>query len=176
MLESLPPVLRHALVAAAGLSFGAVIFVLGPVEAVAWNERLGWPRLESTLARATGTALVLGGFVVTLACSGLFLRRGGGTPVPIDPPVRLVATGLYRHSRNPIYVAYVVVLAGVFLFLGHAALLLYAALVTAGIHAAIVWWEEPVLRDRFGDEYERYVRSVPRWLSVGGSEPNAPKA
>ncbi len=84
--------------------------------------------------------------------------------MPIDPPIQLVASGVYRFSRNPIYVAYVAVLFGLFLFFGSLTLLAYAVLCAAVIQLLIVAWEEPVLRRRFGEEYERYTRQVRRWI------------
>ena len=111
-----------------------------------------------------GALLVLGGAGVALYCSSLFRRIGLGTPVPIEPPQQLVVSGLYRYSRNPIYVADVAILLGIFLVGGWATQLLYALVVTGLIHALIVLHEEPVLQRRFGEPYARYVQRVPRWL------------
>jgi len=104
------------------------------------------------------------GVAVFLHCSGLFARVGRGTPVPAEPPKRLVTNGLFRYSRNPIYVAYAAVLLGEFLWFGHVALLAYLGLYILAAQAIIVWWEEPVLRRRFGDDYLRYTGEVRRWL------------
>jgi protein-S-isoprenylcysteine O-methyltransferase Ste14 len=75
-----------------------------------------------------------------------------------------VITGLYRHSRNPMYVAHAAYLLGLFLYRGELCLLLYAALYVVAIHTSIVLGEEPELRERFGEEYDRYTQTVPRWL------------
>ena len=147
-----------------GPIFILLIFVVFPGEMIDFNEELGWPRWRSVPGQVLGVALILAGAGVAIYCSGLFARVGRGTPVPFDPPVKLVASGLYRYSRNPIYVADVAIWLGIFLFLGHLALLLYAVLCTVAVQAVIVWWEEPDLRTRFGEDYARYVRSVPRWL------------
>ena len=100
----------------------------------------------------------------------LKLRTESDEVVHVEPPQRLVITGLYRYSRNPIYVAHVGVLLGLFLHRGEAALLLYTCIYAGIIHAGVVWHEEPELELRFGSEYERYRRSVPRWLGMGSSE------
>ena len=89
---------------------------------------------------------------------------GPGHAVPSEPPTSLVVSGLYRFSRNPIYVADLVILVGLFFVEGHLALLAYVGIFFVALRAAIVWWEEPVLRGRFGAEYEEYLRRVPRWL------------
>ncbi len=163
-LDALPMALRRVLVFAWGTAFVAVLFVWLPEEAMELNEEVGWPRFRSGAGRVAGGLFVVGGAGVVLYCSGVFLRLGKGTPVPFDPPLQLVATGVYRFSRNPIYVAYVAILFGLFLFFGHLSLLAYALLCTALIQTLIVVWEEPVLRRRFGEDYERYTRQVRRWI------------
>ena len=60
----------------------------------------------------------------------------------------------------------VAVWLGIFLFFGHAALLLYAVAGALVLEGVIVLWEEPDLRRRFGGEYEAYVAAVPRWLPL----------
>lgn len=147
-----------------GTTFVAVVFFLLPAWMVELNRAWAWPRWGSPLGRVLGAVLIAGGLGVALHCSRLFSRVGEGTPIPIEPPKHLVLSGLYRYSRNPIYVADVAILLGVFLYLGHAALLLYAVAVALVLQAVIVWWEEPVLCRRFGEAYVRYTRAVPRWL------------
>lgn len=164
LLDALPMVLRRVLVYSWGAVFIALVFVAGPQAMMELNEELGWPRWQSGAGRAVGGLLVALGAGLALYCSGVFLILGRGTPVPIDPPVQLVASGVYRFSRNPIYVAYVAVLLGLFLIFGSLALLAYAVLCAAVIQVLIVAWEEPVLRRRFGEEYERYTRQVRRWI------------
>ncbi|MGH7894546.1 MAG: methyltransferase family protein [Candidatus Binatia bacterium] len=143
------------------------VFVLGPIGFIALNGAMGWPRWESDVARVLGGIVIIAGIAVALYCSSLFARIGQGTPVPIEPPTRLVVAGLYRYSRNPMYVADVVILLGLFLHRGDLTLLLYVGLFVATTHAWVVLREEPVLRKRFGDDYARYERAVPRWISLG---------
>jgi protein-S-isoprenylcysteine O-methyltransferase Ste14 len=147
-----------------GTLFLVATFVLAPAEAVALNEALDWPRWQIPGCRGVGAGLMVAGIAVVLYCSGLFSRIGRGSPVPIEPPAHLVIAGLYRFSRNPMYVAYVVFLVGLFLYRGEASLLLYAGIYAGGVHAWVVRLEEPGLRRRFGDEYVRYTEQVPRWI------------
>jgi protein-S-isoprenylcysteine O-methyltransferase Ste14 len=147
-----------------GSLFVATVFFLLPRAFVGLNDRLGWPRWETGAGDVIGGVLILAGIGVMLHCSQVFRSLGQGTPVPIEPPTKLVQTGLYRQSRNPIYVADVAVWLGIFLVEGHLALLVYTGLMLALLQAAVVWWEEPVLAERFGAEYADYRRRVPRWL------------
>ena len=140
------------LTALQGTAFIATFFFVLPAASIALNDRAGWPRWESGFGSALGTGLIIAGIGVVLYCSQAFRRIGQGTPVPSEPPTRLVVSGLYRFSRNPIYVADVVILTGVFLVQGHLALLVYAGVLFVLIEAWIVWYEEPVLVKRFGAE------------------------
>jgi protein-S-isoprenylcysteine O-methyltransferase Ste14 len=152
--------------AALGTAFLGTFFVLGPIGAIELNEACEWPRWQIPAGRVLGSVLILAGIGVFAYCSGVFTRFGKGTPVPVEPPRHLVIEGLYRFSRNPMYVAQVTFLLGLFVFRGELALVLYAALWAGAIHASVVWREEPELRQRFGEEYVRYTKEVPRWIPI----------
>lgn len=147
------------------LLFGGA-FVLLPALAIRLNDALSLPRWRVLPLQALGVPSMLGAVLLYAYGARVFSRQGGGTTSPIRPPERLVATGLFRYSRNPIYVGYVAFLLGLFLLFGHLALLVYTALVAAFIHMLLVFWEEPDLRRRFGPDYEKYTQEVPRWLGL----------
>src|SRR5262245_46643012 len=140
------------------------IFVLAPLGLIHLNRWAGLPRWQTPIGAAAGGLLMFLGIGLAAYCSRLFARVGGGTPVPIEPPRWLVACGLYRFSRNPIYVADVLILFGLFLHRGEVALLFYAIAFAIALHLWIVRVEEPGLRRRFGDDFERFARNVPRWI------------
>ena len=113
--------------------------------------------------RAAG-AIVLVACTVTLVQAFVrFVREGAGTPAPIAPTERLVVGGLYRHVRNPMYVAVVGAMVGQAWLLGQPVLRLYAVLAGAVMVAFVHWHEEPVLSRRFGGGYDTYRRAVPAW-------------
>jgi protein-S-isoprenylcysteine O-methyltransferase Ste14 len=107
--------------------------------------------------------LCLGGAML-LWCVRDFYVAGKGTLAPWDPPRRLVIVGLYRFVRNPMYVGILVLLIGWALWAGSWMLACYAALVGVAFHLRVVLYEEPRLRSQFPDEWNAYVRAVPRWL------------
>jgi protein-S-isoprenylcysteine O-methyltransferase Ste14 len=111
-----------------------------------------------------GLLLIVAGALIYLWCAWEFTTRGKGTPAPIDPPRKVVTTGLYRYTRNPMYVGVSSVLFGEALFLQSGGLLIYAALVTVGFHLRVIYYEEPVLHKSFGASFDEYCRVVPRWL------------
>ena len=72
--------------------------------------------------------------------------------------------GLYRHVRNPMYVAVVGAILGQALLLARPVLVVYGLAAGAGMAAFVRWHEEPVLAARYGDEYAAYRRNVRGWL------------
>jgi protein-S-isoprenylcysteine O-methyltransferase Ste14 len=116
--------------------------------------------------------MILGaGVAIYLWCAWDFATAGRGTPSPTDPPRALVERGLYRFSRNPMYVG--VMLAA----LGQAAWALspwtfvYAVALAILFHLRVVMYEEPVLRRSFGAAYDAYTARVPRWLGRRAPRP-----
>jgi protein-S-isoprenylcysteine O-methyltransferase Ste14 len=81
----------------------------------------------------------------------------------VAPTAHLVVGGLYRHVRNPMYLALGAIVTGQALILGRPALLLYAAAVLAVTSTFVRVYEEPVLQEQFGAEYDAYRRAVPGW-------------
>jgi protein-S-isoprenylcysteine O-methyltransferase Ste14 len=121
------------------------------------------PFLPRVLSRVLGWP-VLGGGVLLLWWFGRALRNAG-TTVRIDRPVsRLVTGGPFRLSRNPGYLSFAMIYAGVAALRNSlwAILLLPAAL--AMVQRTIIAKEERYLERRFGEEYLRYKGRVRRWV------------
>jgi protein-S-isoprenylcysteine O-methyltransferase Ste14 len=93
-------------------------------------------------------------------------RRAGTTVDPRVPgqSAQLVASGVYRYSRNPMYVGFLLVLCGWAVLLGNAlSLLLVPAFVVYMNHFQIAP-EERAMREKFGAAYTQYADTVRRWL------------
>jgi protein-S-isoprenylcysteine O-methyltransferase Ste14 len=114
--------------------------------------------------RAIGWAPCCVGAVLLLWCIRDFYVAGRGSLAPWAPPARLVAVGLYRVSRNPMYVAVLLILSGWALGFASRSLWIYAGIVAVAFHVRVVRFEEPWLAARYGDEYAAYKTKVPRWL------------
>jgi protein-S-isoprenylcysteine O-methyltransferase Ste14 len=108
------------------------------------------------------------GAAVYAWCVWDFATFGRGTPAPIDAPKRLVVRGLYRVTRNPMYVGVLTVILGWALFFRAPGLVLYAFVVWCTFESFVLVYEEPHLRRVFGSEYEAYCRRVGRWLPRPG--------
>jgi protein-S-isoprenylcysteine O-methyltransferase Ste14 len=111
-----------------------------------------------------GLVLVALGLALVAWTVALFARIGRGTLAPWDPTSRLVVAGPYRHVRNPMISGVLAVLLGEAAVFASVPLLLWFAAVflVNAVYFPLV--EEPGLRRRFGDEYEAYRVSVPRWI------------
>lgn len=114
-------------------------------------------------ARVLGGLLLVAGGAAIVHAFARFVVEGLGTPSPAAPPERLVVGGLYRHVRNPMYVATLAVLIGQALLFGSLVLLGYVAVVFLVTWAFVRFYEEPTLRRRFGAEYEAYRSAVSGW-------------
>ncbi|MEA2363903.1 MAG: hypothetical protein QOD71_3048 [Thermoleophilaceae bacterium] len=124
----------------------------------------GWDSTDPPLAlRVAGGLLIAAGVAVLLHAFARFVVEGIGTPAPVAPPERLVVGGLYRYVRNPMYVAVAATIIGQAALLGRPALLLYALAFMVVVAAFVYGYEQPVLSERFGSEYEEYRRNVPAW-------------
>jgi len=115
-----------------------------------------------------GLAVLGAGASVYAWCIWDFAAFGRGTPLPLDPPGRLVVRGLYRHTRNPMYVGVLTAILGWAILFRSAVLLVYAVAVGTCFQLFIVFYEEPHLRRAFGREYEDYTARVSRWLPAPG--------
>ena len=111
-----------------------------------------------------GIAVLLAGLIILFACIYRFARFGKGTLSPADPTKNLVISGLYRYSRNPMYVGVIMILLGECLLSGSTRLAGYTVLIFLLFHLFILYFEEPRLERDFGKDYDRYKRSVRRWI------------
>jgi protein-S-isoprenylcysteine O-methyltransferase Ste14 len=148
----------------------AIFFIVAPGTVSAllpwWISRWRFqaPLLGFGFLRAVGVLLIIAGGLILLDSFARFAFQGLGTPAPVFPMRHLVVTGLYRHVRNPIYIANVLAIAGQGLLFGDVRLFVYGALVWLFFHLVVPGYEEPTLRATFGLEYEDFSAHVPRWL------------
>jgi protein-S-isoprenylcysteine O-methyltransferase Ste14 len=93
-----------------------------------------------------------------------FYVAGRGTLAPWAPPQHLVVSGPYRFSRNPMYIAVGLILAGWAVLYQSPALWIYALLVGLAFHLRVLFGEEPRLARTFGAAWESYRAVTKRWL------------
>jgi protein-S-isoprenylcysteine O-methyltransferase Ste14 len=144
---------------------GLVLFVL-PAMAIE-GSGTGW---IDPFTRPRWQIVVVAQMLAIPALFGLtavqeFATRGGGTPVPFDPPKRLVTTGVYAYVRNPMQLSAVLVLVIAGPFVGN----LWVSAVGIMAHAYSVglagWDEDDDLGQRFGPPWTLYRAGVRRWMA-----------
>ena len=141
------------------------IFVPGTVAVLIPLWLVGDVRWQAN-APATwmGAVVAVTGAAIYLRCAWEFAVNGLGTPAPIAPTKFLVTTALHRYVRNPMYIGVALVIVGESVIFRSLHLVLYAAAMLTIAHTFVVLYEEPALRRQFGDSYDEYVRTVPRWV------------
>lgn len=138
-------------------------FLLGALIARLWYPA---PIVPDRISRLFGTVgLVVAIVGVIIASWGILTFAKAHTAiVPIHPAERLVQSGPYRYTRNPMYTGLTL------LYLGLAAIfnalwpLLFLPIVLMALKRFVVDREEAYLSRKFGAEYEAYRRRVRRWV------------
>jgi protein-S-isoprenylcysteine O-methyltransferase Ste14 len=135
--------------------------------ALMWAADRAWPSWRLVIPGRAIVALAL--FLVAAAIGIAGVRafhcaRTTSNPLHPERASSLVSKGIYRHTRNPMYVALALALLAWAVWLGHA-------LAPAGVVAFVAWMnrfqiapEERALQALFGEEFARYCAEVRRWL------------
>jgi protein-S-isoprenylcysteine O-methyltransferase Ste14 len=143
---------RPPLVYLISLISGAVIQLARPL-----------PFLRATLAMPLGAPLVV--VAVALFAYSVSTFRAAGTPVSArKPTTKIVRTGPYRFSRNPIYLAFSLLQLGIAIWANSVWLLATLGGAVMLIHHVVIPREEQYLEWKFGAQYLDYKVSVRRWL------------
>jgi len=111
-----------------------------------------------------GALMIAIGTAILLWCVKEFYVLGKGTLAPWSPPRNLVMTGLYRWSRNPMYVGVSLIVFGWAIWFMSRGLLIYAVALAIAFHLRVVLGEEPWLARTHGEAWVKYRQSVPRWF------------
>jgi protein-S-isoprenylcysteine O-methyltransferase Ste14 len=118
---------------------------------------------RAALIHFAGLAVVLIGLGVALAAEWRFLHAGTAT-LPTRATTAVVTSGIYRLTRNPMYLGLCATLAGVGLFSNSGWFLLAAPLAVAAVTKLAIEREELYLERKFGPEYLDYKKRTRRWL------------
>lgn len=110
-----------------------------------------------------GFALIVLGLLTVIGPVISFFRAAT-TIKPFHDSSALVATGMYRYTRNPMYVGMVIVLLGIAMRFGDLSPFVMPILFVPVLTARVIKHEERMLEERFGDEYRNFKKSVGRWL------------
>lgn len=148
----------------AGLRFPPPLIAV-VVIALAWQLEgfFAWPILPAAGYWPIGAACV--GASLALALAAVWqLRRAGTAVEPWHPTSAVVQHGVYRFSRNPIYLAFCLATLGVGLWLDSGWIAAATLPVAALLYWLVIRREEAYLARKFGAAYQDYCRQVRRWL------------
>jgi protein-S-isoprenylcysteine O-methyltransferase Ste14 len=132
-----------------------------------WFAAIQLPSLAITLPWRHGLAVVISGVGILFILAGIYAFRKAKTTVnPTKPAAAstVVTSGVYRFSRNPMYVGFLLALIGWATVLSHTLPFLFLPVYVAYINRFQISPEEGALSAKFGDEYEAYKQAVRRWL------------
>ena len=125
------------------------------------------------LALPVALPLFVVGAAIYAWCVWDFATFGRGTPAPIDPPVKLVVRGLYRWTRNPIYVGVLTFILGWAVLFQNWSVVWYWLVVAVFFNLLVLLHEEPALTELFGADYAAYRARVGRWFLPPRKPPTA---
>jgi protein-S-isoprenylcysteine O-methyltransferase Ste14 len=114
--------------------------------------------------RWTGLVLIVAGLVVVLDAFARFALEGLGTPAPVAPTRTLVVSGFYRYARNPMYVAVAALIFGQAVLFASSGVAVHGVVIVGAFDSFVRLYEEPTLRETYGESYEVYRTAVPRWI------------
>lgn len=110
-----------------------------------------------------GAVLAIAGLALVGTAIGLF-RKAGENPRPWTPSKGIVETGLYRYTRNPMYLGMAIAQAGLAMLIGSWVALALVPVAMIIIQTQVIAREEDYLGRTFGENYLSYKRRVRRWL------------
>lgn len=121
------------------------------------------PRFSGWVGQVAGVLLIVLGLVLLVIAAGLFSRAKTDL-IPFRNVSALVTTGIYRYTRNPMYLGMVAILLGSAVASGASTALLIPPLFAVIIEMRFIRPEEAMLRDLFPAQYPAYCERVRRWL------------
>lgn len=140
-----------------------VWLLLGLISVFALNEMYPMIRFTSLFFQVLGGVVIVLGLLLLVTANGLFVRAGTDV-IPFREVSSLVTTGIYRYTRNPMYLGMAAVLLGCALTVGVVPALLVPVAFAVIVEFRFIRPEEALLRELFPEEYPAYCQRVRRWL------------
>jgi protein-S-isoprenylcysteine O-methyltransferase Ste14 len=132
------------------------------------------PDMKLGVFHWAGLLIMITGIIIYLLTALSFLLKGKGTPAIWftkaisfligEEPIKMVSSGLYKYSRNPMYLGVITTITGEGLYFQYSNVLWYALAFFVIINFVVIFIEEPHLEEKFGDQYRTYKKKTRRWL------------
>lgn len=149
-----------------GVSLFFLIYIVGPYFFIFLNKYFQLPIVKFPFGELLGITMIILGLLFDIYLFFIFKKIGKGSPVVTVGAKKLIVKGPYRFTRNPMYLAHLWIWIGLFFIFGNVSLILYALIGFLGLHVFVTKWEEPKLKEKFGHDYEVYLKNVRRWLII----------
>ena len=150
-----------------GISFPPPFIFLGVLALGLMIDRVSWWPMRLPLGNwledRLGWIAVIAGAVIILTALGLF-KRAGTDSKPWKASSALVTSGVYRWTRNPMYLGMALIYAGIAICADSVITLLLLVPVVVVIQRDVILREEAYMESRFGAEYLAYCARVRRWF------------
>jgi protein-S-isoprenylcysteine O-methyltransferase Ste14 len=140
-----------------------VWLLLGLIAIFVLKEFYPLGRFTSLAAQIAGAVVIVVGLLLLVAANGLFVRAGTDV-IPFRNVSSLVTSGVYRYTRNPMYLGMAAVLLGCAITVGAVSALPVPLIFAIIVEARFIRPEEQMLRGLFPQEYPAYCQRVRRWL------------
>ena len=149
----------------AGLAFYIALVGLFIALSIWLDKLLEFPRIINPSLNVAVSLPIMTIGLFLIAWSILHFIKVKGTPVPFNPPPKLVTTGPYSYSRNPMTTGLFIFLAGLgFLLSSISLVLIFTPLFILLNALELKTVEEPELERRLGEEYVEYKKRVPMFI------------
>ena len=122
----------------------------------------------------SGLIFFIGGIIIYIITAASFIMRGKGTPAIWftkgigwligKEPTKMISSGLYKYSRNPMYAGVMTTVLGEGILFGFSILLWYCLALIIIFNIVVILIEEPHLSKKFGEEYRQYKKRTRRWF------------
>jgi protein-S-isoprenylcysteine O-methyltransferase Ste14 len=115
------------------------------------------------VVKIAGALLIVGGLGIILDVH-LKMKRARTNIEPWKPTTKIISDGIYAYSRNPVYVAMLLIYLGAVFVFNSFWFLPFLILVLLVMHYGVIIREESYLEGKFGEEYRQYKKRIRRWI------------
>ena len=120
--------------------------------------------IKNIFSFIAGFVVIIIGLIILVICNRSFILVGQGTLAPWSPTKIFVIQGLYRYTRNPMITGVLMILLGESLAILSLNILIWAVIFFIVNTFHMIFYEEPDLERKFGDQYRSYRKEVHRWI------------
>jgi protein-S-isoprenylcysteine O-methyltransferase Ste14 len=132
--------------------------------ATAISYLIGWPHVPGLPLVPLAVVLVILGIALAVTAAMLFRREGTEIEPTSAANRKLVTSGPFRFTRNPMYLGLVIVTLGIAFWVGAWPMFLAPVAIFATANWVHIPFEEAKMRRQFGDAFDTYGRRVRRWI------------